>query len=76
MRKLSPLETALTWLSLTTGGERVGLALAALLAVALLAAVVAQGENVGAHIWRQGWACGETLKGAPVCLPERSLPRP
>jgi hypothetical protein len=70
MRKLSPLESSLLWLRLTTRSERIGIALGALLALAVLAALVAQGANVGAHIWRKGWACGETLKGGPTCLPD------
>jgi hypothetical protein len=70
MRKLSPLESALLWLRLSTWNERIALAFGAFVALALLAAVVAQGANVGAHIWRKGWACGETLKGGPTCLPD------
>jgi hypothetical protein len=72
MRKMSWSQTVLMGLRLATWQERLGWALAAVLALALLAAIVAQGENIGAHIWRPGWACGETLKGGPACIPDRT----
>jgi len=45
----------------------------ALLVVVAIAVALAlsfgSGLNVGAHIWRPDWLCGETLKGRPWCLP-------
>ena len=76
MRKVSPLEAALTSLRLSTWNERLGWALAAVLLLAALLALIARGENVGAHIWQSGWSCGESLKGAIGCNPDRAHPAP
>ena len=70
MSDLSSFRSALAWLQLTTWPERFRLALIAAVLVALLAGVVWQGQNVGAHIWQSGWACGQTLRGSPTCLPD------
>jgi len=74
MGETTSLRAALAWLRLTTWQERIGLVLVALLVIALLAVMVLQGQNVGAHIWQSGWACGETLKGSPTCLPNQKGP--
>jgi hypothetical protein len=69
--QVSPLEAALTSLRLTSGRERVAIALGACLALALVGAMIAQGRNVEAHISATSWVCGKTLKGSPTCMPDR-----
>jgi len=49
------------------------MAVAALIVLGALATVWLQGYNVGAHVWRLGWICGQmNYNGNPFCMRDPS----
>ncbi len=60
---------ASAWLRSTSWRERATMAIVALIMLGALATVWLQGYNIGAHVWRQGWLCGQiTYSGNPFCM--------
>jgi len=63
-----------TYVQLMSWKDRV-LALAlAVVVVAFLVFSALWGANIGAHVGAKGWACGQTLKGAPYCVRDPEAP--
>jgi len=67
-RKLSRFEALRLTVQTMTVSDIAGVLFVVAVIFVALALTFGSGLNIGAHIWRPGWACGETLKGMPWCM--------
>jgi hypothetical protein len=80
-RKTLPTEVkmrrfgAVIWFwTLSSTAEKAAILLAILFGLGAAAAALNLGYNVGAHIGKPGWICGEGPKGGLTCRPDPKSP--
>lgn len=57
-------------LRVMTWRELIMIGAAAILIGCLLIVAARGGYSVGSHLWRPGWSCNQTAKGAISCAPD------
>jgi hypothetical protein len=69
IRKFSRIEALRLNLQISSARDLAGALVVVVVIVVALVWSFGSRLNVGAHVWRPDWLCGETLKGLPWCLP-------